>query len=159
MAKSMNLTIELVPKTAHYANLRNAVKRSVWEKIAKKTKEEQGGKCGICGDQSHRLNCHEIWKYDDSNFIYTLVGFISLCGYCHDVKHMGFTKIKAEQGLVDLEEVIEHFCKVNGCTRAEFKKHEKEAFVEYHARSQYKWEPDFGEFAQYIEKDVTNASG
>lgn len=148
--EDLKLKIELVPKSAQYANFRNAVKRSVWENIAKKTKEGQDNKCAICGDQCHRLYCHEIWEYDDSHFIYTLIGFVSLCGYCHSVKHMGHTKILAEQGLVDLEEVIAHFCKVNGCTKAEYKQHEKEAFLEYHARSQYKWEPDFGEYTSAL---------
>ena len=144
--KALKLKIEMVPKTAHYANFRNAVTRSVWEKIAKETKERQDNKCGICDDQGPRLYCHEIWEYDDSNFIYTLVGFISLCGYCHNVKHIGLTKIQAGQGLVDLEAVIDHFCKVNDCTKAEYEEHDKVAFVEYHARSQYEWTPDFGEY-------------
>ena len=148
--KDLKLKIELVPKTAHYTNLRKAVTRSMWEKIAKEAKERQGNKCGICGDQGHRLYCHEIWEYDDSRFIYTLVGFISLCGYCHSVKHMGFTKIQAGQGLVDLEAVIDHFCKVNDCTKAEYREHEKVVFAEYHARSQYEWEPDLGEYASLV---------
>ena len=150
--KEIKLKIELVPKPAQYTNLRNPVTRSVWEKIAKDTKERQGNKCGICGDQGHRLNCHEIWEYDDSHFIYTLVGLISLCGYCHSVKHMGFTKIQAAKGLVDLEAVIDHFCKVNGCTKAEYKDYEKGVFAEYHARSQYEWKPDFGEYDSLIER-------
>jgi len=148
--KDFELEIELVPKTAQYANFRNAVTRSVWEKIAKQTKERQGNKCGICGNQGHRLFCHEVWEYDDSRFIYKLVGFISLCGNCHSVKHMGFTKIQAKRGLVDLEAVIDHFCKVNGCTNAEYQDYEKVVFAEYHARSQYEWKPDFGEYGSLV---------
>ncbi len=148
--KDLKLKIELVPKTAQYANFRNAVTKSVWEKIAKETKERQSNKCGICGTQGLRLYCHEVWEYDDSNFIYTLVGFISLCGYCHSVKHVGLTKIRAKQGLVDLEAVIGHFCKVNSCTKAEYHEHEKIAFLEYHARSQYEWKPGFGEYVSLV---------
>ncbi len=148
--KDLKLTIELVPKTAHYANLRNALTRSAWQKIAKNTKERQGNECGICGDQGRRLYCHEMWDYNDSCFIYTLAGFVSLCGYCHSVKHLGLTKIQAKQGLVDLEAVIDHFCKVNDCTRAKFQVHETTAFAEYHARSQHEWEPDFGEYASLV---------
>lgn len=39
--KDLKLKIELVPKTAHFANLRNALKKSRWQKIAKETKERQ----------------------------------------------------------------------------------------------------------------------
>ena len=63
---------------------------------------------------------------------------------------MGFTKIQAAKGLVDLEAVIDHFCKVNGCTKTEYQEHEKIAFLEYHARSQYEWEPDFGEYGSLV---------
>ena len=50
---------------------------------------------------------------------------------------MGRTKVLAGQGKVDLEAVVVHFCTMNGCTKAEYKEHEKAAFAEYHARSQY----------------------
>jgi len=148
--KDLKLKIELVPRPAHYGSLREKVERSVWEKIRKETKERQGNKCGICGDQEHRLECHEIWEYDDSRFIYTLVGFISLCGYCHKVKHMGLTQNQAAEGRVDLEAVIDHFCKVNDCTEAEYREHKTLAFAEWHARNEYKWEPDFGEYASLV---------
>lgn len=150
---NMKLTIELVPKSAWYANLRNLVGRYMWEKkIAKDTKDKYGYKCGICGDQAHRLECHELWEYDDEQHVQKLVGFIALCSYCHKVKHMGHTKILAQQGYVDLEEVFAHFCKVNNCTIAEYRNHEKAAFKQWRERSQYKWTPDFGEYAQYIKK-------
>lgn len=150
----MKLTIELVPKTAWYANLRKAVTKSVWDKIAKETKERQGNKCGICGCQEQRLECHELWEYDDGRHIQKLLGFISLCSYCHKVKHMGNTKILAQQGYVDMEEVFAHFCKVNNCTISEYRNHEKSAFEQWRKRSQYKWTPDFGEYVQYIKKEA-----
>ena len=37
--KDLKLKIELVPKPAWSANFRNALTKSVWEKIAKETKE------------------------------------------------------------------------------------------------------------------------
>ena len=151
--KEFKLTMELVPVTAQYANLRNELSRSAWEKIAKETKEGQTNKCGICGIQGKRMYCHEIWDYDDSDFIYTLKGFISLCGFCHDVKHMGLTKIRAEQGMVDLDAVIEHFCQVNGCTRADYEEHSLIAFTEYHARSEFNWRPNFGEYSFLIQQE------
>ncbi len=151
--KDLKLKIDLIPKTAWYHNLRKLVGRYVWEKkITPKTKEHYGNKCGICGDQGHRLECHELWEYDDERHIQKLLGFIALCSYCHKVTHMGNTKILAKQGYVDLEEVFKHFCAVNKCSMAEYKKHEKEAFGLWRERSQYEWQPDFGNYTNLIKK-------
>ena len=43
---------------------------------------------------------------------------------------------------------------MNNCSKAEYNKHSTLAFVEYHARSRYKWEPDFGEYAGLVEKEI-----
>ena len=32
---------------------------------------------------------HEIWHYDDENFVQTLIGLIALCPSCHKSKHYG----------------------------------------------------------------------
>ena len=62
--EELKLKIELVPHTSWYKNLRKMLPKSEWDKIRKGTYAEYGHKCGICGANG-RLNCHEIWKYDD----------------------------------------------------------------------------------------------
>jgi hypothetical protein len=97
-----------------------------------------------------RLECHELWEYDDQRHIQKLLGFISLCSYCHSIKHMGHTKVLADEGRVDLESVLSHFCRFNNCTMAEYRSYEKAVFEQWRERSKYDWTPDFGEYTRYI---------
>jgi hypothetical protein len=72
-ATAQKLTIELVPKTCWYSNLRNAMPRSSWDKVRKKVYADYGHRCGVCSAANVRLNCHEIWEYDDQRHIQRLL--------------------------------------------------------------------------------------
>lgn len=86
----LTLTSELVPNTCWYKNMRSEFPRSVWDKIRKKQYESQEYRCGICKCEAKgKLDCHEIWEFDDINRIQRLEGFIALCKLCHAVKHFG----------------------------------------------------------------------
>jgi hypothetical protein len=61
----MRLEIDLVPSTAWYSNLRNKIPLKEWDRIRKKSYLDADHKCAICGAEG-RLNCHEIWEYDDA---------------------------------------------------------------------------------------------
>jgi len=144
----MKLEIELVPSTSWYNSLRKHIKQKDWNIIRKQTNEKYGFKCGICGSEG-RLNCHEIWKYDDKNNIQKLSGFISLCNMCHFVKHIGFANVLSCQGKLDIKKIVEHFTKINKCTVSEFEKYQEKCFEIWKQRSKYEWTIDFG-----IYKDV-----
>lgn len=139
------LKIELVPQTSWCKNLRNSIPQEKWDVLRKETYAKYGHKCGICGKKT-RLNCHEIWYYDDNTHIQRLEGFIALCDLCHHVKHLGLAGFLAGQGNVDFEEVIEHFMRVNHCSLEAFEQHRQEAGVQWRERSQHEWTVEFGEF-------------
>ena len=94
MGKKIKLTVELVPKTCHYSNVRTTLKPKDWDKIRFISYEKAGNKCEICGQTGieqgykHNVECHEIWHYDDVNHIQKLKGVISFCPLCHQVKHI-----------------------------------------------------------------------
>ena len=150
------LTIELVPSTVWFSSIYRIYEKSAqldkWKKIKKELFKKEGRKCWICGAENIRLEAHEFWEYDDRNHIQKLVAIHHLCGMCHKVKHMGFwcytsegkRKLK-EEGLTR-EDLINHFCNVNNCTREDFERHEREAFRIWKVRSRYEWEQDFGEY-------------
>ena len=71
---------------------------------------------------------------------------------CHHVKHLGLAGILASQGKLDYNKVIEHFCKVNRCTREKFEKHKARAFDIWQNRSSYQWKQDFGKYREFIEQ-------
>lgn len=85
------LSVEVVPKTSHFANLRTEVKRSSWDRVRKEEAERAGQRCEVCGGRGkrHPVECHEIWSYDDRRRVQKLEGLVCLCTDCHMVKHIG----------------------------------------------------------------------
>ena len=154
--RKFKLTIELIPSTAWFSSIYKIYKKynklNKWIKIKKELFEKEGRRCWICGAENVRLEAHEFWEYDDKNHIQRLVAIHHLCGMCHKIKHIGFW-CYTEDGRRQLEkegltrdDLIEHFCKVNNCSRKEFEEHEKEAFRIWRERSKYEWKQDFGKY-------------
>ena len=137
--KDLKLTIELVPKTSWYSNVRSNVSKNKWDKIRKKAYLANDHRCEICNGigPAHRTECHEIWEYNDETNVQKLTGFISLCPKCHQVKHAGLAQMRGK-----LNEVIEQLCKVNNMTNEEAVSYISESFVEYRRRSKEKWKLD-----------------
>lgn len=148
----LKLEIDLIPSTVWYSSLYRLLPRQIWNNIRDDIIKSRGRKCQICGETEGAMNLHEIWNYDDINHIQKLEGFILLCRMCHHVKHIGLAEIMAMKGELDFNEVIGHFCKVNGCSRAEFGKHKARAFEIWNIRSQEEWKQDFGKYT----KDLKN---
>ena len=154
--QKFKLTIELVPSTVWFSSIYQIYKRNnqlnKWRKIKKELFEKEGRKCWICGAENTRLETHEFWEYDDKNHIQKLVAIHHLCSMCHKIKHIGFwcytedgrRQLKKE-GL-SREDLINHFCRVNNCSREDFEKQEMEAFKIWKERSKYGWKQDFGEY-------------
>jgi hypothetical protein len=153
---NLKLTIELVPSTTWYNNIRKVLTQSQWNKIRKQAISESNNKCFICGSVPKSLDCHELWEYDEVNKIQTLKGFIALCKSCHLVKHIGMAGILAAQGQIDIENIIQHFMVVNNCSREVFEKHKQEAFQEWNKRSRTKWKVDFGRYKEIIPEEMLN---
>jgi hypothetical protein len=147
----MKLTIELVPETAWYSNVRSNVTKQEWDLIRKKSYEKASHKCEICGDVGtnqgvkHKVECHEIWEYNDESHIQKLIGLISLCPNCHKTKHVGLAQMKGEEGIV-----INQLMNVNGMTENEAVKYIDESFGVWEERSQYGWELDISYLEGYI---------
>jgi len=137
----MKLTIELVPSTSWYTNVRSKVSRPEWDIIRRKCYKEADYKCEICADSGKNqgvnwpVECHEIWKYNDTNHIQTLIGFIALCPNCHKVKHIGLSQIK---GWMDI--VYTQLTKINNISKDTALKYIDESFEVWKSRSQYEWE-------------------
>ena len=139
----IKLTVELVPKTCHFSNVRTTIKPKEWDKIRFISYEAAGNRCEICHESGkdqgykHNVECHEIWEYDDENLIQKLIGLISLCPTCHQVKHIGRAMAIGKD-----KECFAQLAKVNKWTPEQIVKHIEEAFIVYRERSQYKWDLD-----------------
>jgi len=144
MAKTQpKLTIELIPKTCHYSNVRTTVTTKEWDKIRFISYEIADNKCEICKDTGknqgykHNVECHEIWEYDDDNHIQKLIGLISLCVVCHQVKHIGRAIAMGREKLAH-----QQLIKVNKWTQEQVNQHILESFETYKERSKYEWTLD-----------------
>lgn len=133
----MKLTIELVPQTSWFSNLRSLLSSEDWDKIRKHCYKQANYKCEICDGvgPKHPVECHETWEYLEG--VQKLTGLISLCPSCHEVKHIGLAGIKGRR-----KEAMNHFCKVNNCSMAEADKYVAEAFKIWENRSQQEWTLD-----------------
>ena len=91
--ENLKLTIELVPSSCWWSNVRSKIKRTQWDRLRKQVYKAADYKCEICGGvgTKHPVECHEIWDYDDKNKLQTLSKFIAICPLCHEVKHIGLT--------------------------------------------------------------------
>lgn len=105
------LSIELVPQTAWWSNVRSNVTRREWEICKQFVRKRSGDRCEICGGRGRRwpVECHEIWHYDDDKQVQTLVDLIALCPPCHEVKHFGRAEVMGNAG-----RALQHLMRVNG---------------------------------------------
>lgn len=137
------LSIELVPRTCFFSNVRTLVPKKYWDILRRESYEKAGHVCEICGDTGknqgvkHNVECHEIWVYDDKLKIQKLIGLISLCPKCHRVKHFGRTSAIGKQA-----EAFAHLEEVNGWTHKQCVDHVAESMTIWMDRSRYKWELD-----------------
>ncbi|NPU99970.1 MAG: hypothetical protein HPY53_01195 [Brevinematales bacterium] len=157
----LKLTIDLVPETAHFKSLyryyQNKSELVKWKHLKERLFREEGHKCWICGKGGEgvkippKLDAHEFWNYRPDG-VQELVAVHHICDLCHRIKHIGlWTRI--DYGIEEMEKIgltknrlIEHFCKVNGCTAEDFNRHEEESFELYEKRSEIEWVQDFSRF-------------
>jgi len=153
MNNNLKLTTELVPQPLWFKSLREAMGRKNWDKVRFKAYSDYNHQCGICGIHPDRLECHEIWEYDDDNHIQYLKGFIALCVPCHNIKHLGLVNMRISRGELKQEyydDLIKHFMKVNGCNEDVFDQHNDDVFAQWEQRSEHEWTQDFGEYSSLI---------
>lgn len=154
----MKLVIELVPSTVWYSSLYRLLPKNEWGRLKDRVFAEEGRECYICGSKQRPFSLHEFWEYDDDKHIQKLSGVHHLCNLCHKIKHIGLwchtpdgiKKLK-EEGL-GRDDLIEHFCVVNKCSKEEFLEHEDKAFDLWRERSKHQWKQDLDIYEEFKEK-------
>lgn len=149
--KELKLVMELVPATSWNSSLARMLPRPEWQRIRAATLQRSGNRCEICGGGG-TLYCHEVWEYDDTAHLQRLQGFRAICRACNAVTHFGRSATLARQGKLDLERVIRHFLRINGCGRAVFEEHAQAAFAAWEARSKVRWTIELGQYARWLKQ-------
>lgn len=143
------LTVELVPSTCWYSNVRSAVPKEHWDVIRKQAYLMAGHVCEICGGvgSRHPVECHEVWNYDDDDLTQTLVRMTAICPQCHEVKHIG-RAMKFGRG----RRAMEHLASVNGWLTTDAEIYVSQQFLIWQERSNHKWKLDIRNLHKYIKK-------
>lgn len=142
----MKLSIELVPKTCWFTNVRSNVSKSEWDILRKACYKKAGYRCEICGGvgENHPVECHEIWEYNDEDNIQTLKGLIALCPNCHKVKHPGLAGMNGDGDIV-----IKQLMGVNGWDRETANEYIGACFEIWERRSRKEWKLDISYLNEY----------
>jgi len=154
------LEIELIPQGVMYSSIYQYLKKkgkgTEWKRLKDKIFKKEGKKCWICNHGKGNFEAHEFWEYDEKARIQKLISIHHLCFMCHRIIHIGFScytdkgrEILGSKGITK-DDLIRHFCRVNGCSRIDFNRHENEAFKLWEHRNEIDWKQDFGEFKGLI---------
>ena len=143
----MKLTVELVPNSSHYKNVRSMVHPKEWDKLRKMTYRRANYKCEVCTSKGPKwpVECHEEWTYNMKTGIQKLKRLVALCPACHEVKHFG-----RAQMLGRAEAALKHFCKINKTTKREAHSYLDKAFNLYEERSLHKWTVNINAIKQLL---------
>jgi hypothetical protein len=152
----VKVRIEPIPAPLWGQSLSQLLPKSRWRKLRGRALAE-GLVCARCGKmeaESKRLNLHEVWRYDTdrSPAVARLTGLELLCKNCHGCEHFGRLASMAEAGHLAPEiiaKVIDHFCRENGLTRADFRRHHAETMAVWDKHNERDWAIDWGEFGDY----------
>jgi 5-methylcytosine-specific restriction endonuclease McrA len=146
------LTIELVPKTCWYTNVRSNVSKAEWERLKRLVSTRAGHVCEICGGRGGKwpVECHEVFAYDDERHVQKLVRLIALCPACHEVKHIGLSSARGKSAAARA-----HLSQVNQWSKEDAELYIEACFEIWYRRSCHEWELDLS----YLDQLQVESSG
>lgn len=140
------LTVELVPSSCWFSNLRSELSKYEWDRLRRSVYDLSGNRCEVCGGKGskHPVECHEVWEYDDAQYVQTLAGLVALCPACHEAKHMGYASSvgRASQARV-------HLARVNDWSMDDVEMYLEIQFEQWSRRSQHEWSLDLSWLRQF----------
>ncbi|PDY82764.1 hypothetical protein [Bacillus cereus] len=127
----MKLEVSWKPKAFHKITVRETLPQ-LWKKIRPFVLQQFDCTCQTCGYKEHDPNkyrdihVHEMEEYDFENYVCHLKGLELICKNCHAFHH--YQRTLHYSSKERLEELNDHFMKVNGCdaVELEFQFEEKE---------------------------------
>ena len=132
MKKESNFKLKLnwKPSVFHKQTVRKTISQTLWKKIRLQVLDMENRTCYTCGfvpqteEDIKKLHVHEIEEYHmngGSEQLCILSGLNLICEKCHAFHHWGRTVSVLPKEKI--ESLIEHFLKVNQCTKDDFMNH------------------------------------
>jgi hypothetical protein len=139
------LTVELVPSTCWFSNLRSELSTDEWDRLRWPVFERAGRRCEICGGRGaqHPVECHEVWEYDERH-VQRLAGLVALCPSCHEAKHMGYATSTGRA-----PQARAHLARINGWSMEDVELYLEMCFEQWSRRSQHEWTLDLSWLRQF----------
>jgi hypothetical protein len=141
LSLSPKLPLNLIPATSWWKNVRSKIPKSQWDTIRKKVYQQANYTCEICQAKNTRLDCNEVWDYQNNKQI--LIKLEAICRPCHLTQHMGYASIIGQH-----QAAFNHLLKVNGWTGEQGRDYVQAKFAEWEQRSKIEWILDLS----YLEK-------
>ncbi|MFC0417729.1 hypothetical protein ACFFHH_20175 [Cytobacillus solani] len=122
---NFKLTIDWKPSAYHGHTVRKALTSTLWKKIRNEVLRIHNNTCSICGlqikeeEQTRKLQVHEIEEYSQDELLVFLKDLKLVCYKCHSFQHFGRTSSVVNRE--EMNELIQHFMKVNNCTLEDYK--------------------------------------
>ncbi|MBA3766359.1 MAG: HNH endonuclease [Acidobacteria bacterium] len=140
------LTIELVPKSSWYRNVRSNVSAAQWERLKRLTSSRAHNVCEICGGRGEKwaVECHEVFAYDDEQHIQKLMRLVALCPACHEVKHIGLAGVRGNR-----RRALAHLAKVNHWSMDDANHYIEACFELWSRRCCHQWKLDLSYLEQF----------
>lgn len=107
------LVPKALPTSSHYANLRQVLPRTKWDKLRKLAYERANHMCELCHGKPPRLEAHELWRFDFDLKIQYLERVVALCSKCHAMQHALLLRLQHDQGIKNAQVVVNHYNKLN----------------------------------------------
>lgn len=144
------LTVEIVPKTCWFSNVRSHVDKQTWDVLRRRTYRKAKNRCEVCGGRGPQwpVECHEIWHYDDENRVQKLTGLTALCPSCHEVKHIGLANVNGRGDIA-----AAHLAKINRWTSEQTAAYLKNVWEIWAERSAHSWQLDLSFLELYGVQD------
>src|SRR5208283_295796 len=161
----LRLDFDFTPLFMSGASIRKAAKGR-WPGIRRRLLADQGSVCEACGfiaQEARLIHGHEVFEYDLAAKKVRLIRIALLCFKCHNCKH--FEHFSVLHGLGTFtsqnpEDLIAHFCTVNGCSRSDFEAHfraatERRELLDSTFGANFQGEIDYGVYAEAVAQAKT----
>lgn len=150
---SVILTIELIPQSTKWVNVKKEFTNDEWKAIRSNCYLKAKYRCEICNSKGVRwpVECHEKWEFDEIQKKQTLKGFIALCPECHKVKHLLFAKKNNQMDIV-----LSQLMRVNNMSKEEAENYIKQCFDVWEERNRHQWSFDISYAKRYLNSDISN---
>lgn len=133
------LTIEMIPSSTSFTNVRSLLSIEKWNKIRRFIYKRAKYKCEICRGkgEKHPIECHEVWQYKEDTHVQRLIGLIGLCPDCHTVKHIGRSIMIRKK-----TRCIKHLAHINQWSIRKATQYVEDCFCLMEKKNKHKWTVD-----------------